>query len=79
MQEADALGVAAGFADRGGVHADDFAVVADQHDFAGFVDLRDADDFADALRGFQVDDAFAATIRQAVLLGLRRVCRNRPR
>ena len=32
IEEADALRVAAGFADRGRVHADDFAVVADQHD-----------------------------------------------
>src|SRR5579872_5970633 len=30
VQEADALGVAAGFADRRRVHADDFAVVADK-------------------------------------------------
>ncbi len=69
VQEADALGVAAGFADRGRVHADDFAVVADQHDFAGFVDLRDGDDFADTLGGLHVDDAFAAAVGQAVFVG----------
>src|SRR5579864_4594062 len=55
IKEADALGVAARFADRRRVHADDFAVVADQHDFGLVVDLRDADDFADALGGLQVD------------------------
>jgi hypothetical protein len=33
LEETDTLGVAAGFADRRRVHADDFAVVADQHDF----------------------------------------------
>src|SRR5579864_5532591 len=69
VQQADALGVAAGFADGGRVHADDFAVVADQHDFGGFVDLRDGDDFAYALGGLDVDHTFAAAIRQAVFVG----------
>ena len=54
--------VASRFANGGRVHADDFAVVADQHDFGGFVHLGDADDFADALGGLHVDDAFAAAI-----------------
>src|SRR5450432_445698 len=69
MQQADARCVAAGFANRGRVHADDFAVVADQHNFAGFVDLRDGHDFADALRGLHVDYAFAAAVDQAVFVG----------
>ena len=69
MQQADALGVAAGFADGRRVHADDFAVVADQHDFGSFVDLRDGDDFADTLGGLHVDHAFAAAVGEAVFVG----------
>src|ERR1700728_4133582 len=69
LQQADTLGVAAGFANGRRVHADDFAVVADQHYFGGFVDLRDADDFANALRRFHVDYTFAAAVGEAVFVG----------
>ena len=69
VQEADALGVAAGFADGLRIHADDFAVVADEHDLGGFVDLGDAYDFAGALGGFDVDDAFAGAVGEAVDVG----------
>ena len=69
LQEADALGVAAGFADGVGVHADDFAVVADQHDFGGFVDLGDGDDFADTFGGLHVDHAFATAVGEAIFVG----------
>src|SRR5438270_7545300 len=58
VEEADTLSVSSRFADRRRVHADDFAIVADQHDFGGFVDLRDGYDFAHALRGLYVDHAF---------------------
>src|SRR5882724_11055309 len=69
MQQANTRSVAPRFADRGRIHADDFAVVADQHDFAGFVDLRDGDDLADAFRRLHVDHAFATAVDQAVFVG----------
>src|SRR5580704_15519183 len=69
MQQAYARCIASRFADGRRIHADDFAVVADQHDLAGFVDLRDGDDFADALGGLHVDHAFAAAVGQAVFVG----------
>src|ERR1700757_4194489 len=62
LQQPYALGVAAGFADCGRVHADDFAVVADQHDLRVFIDLGDGDNFSDALGGLHVNDAFAAAV-----------------
>ena len=43
--------------------------MADQHDLGSFVDLRDADDFADALGGLHVDYAFAAAVGEAVFVG----------
>src|SRR5208337_2729364 len=69
VEEADALGVAAGFADGFRIHADDFAVVADDHDLGIFVDQGDGDDFADALGRFHVDDAFAGAVGEAVFVG----------
>ena len=69
LQEADALGVAAGFADGFGIHADDFAVLADQHYLGVFVYQRNGYYFAYSLRGFDVDYTLAATVDQAVLVG----------
>src|SRR5579885_843583 len=69
LQQADALRVAARFADRGRIHANDLAVVADQHDFGLFIHLRDADDLADPLGRLQVDDAFASAVGEAVFVG----------
>ena len=69
LQEADALGVAAGFADGFGIHANDFAVVADQHYLGSFVDQCDGYYFAYALRGLDVDYAFAGAVSEAVLVG----------
>ena len=50
-------------------YADDFAVLADQHDLGVFGDLGYAYDFAVAFGGFYVDYAFAAAVGQAVLVG----------
>src|ERR1700756_4549494 len=69
MQQADALRGAAGFADGFRVHADDLAVLADQHDLRLLGDLRDADNFAVALGGLHVDDTFTAAIGQTVFVG----------
>ena len=69
LQEADALGVAAGFANGFRIHADDFAVVADEHDLRVFVDQGDGDYFADALCGLDVDYAFAGAVGEAVFVG----------
>jgi len=44
------------------IHANDFAVVADQHDLGSFVDEGDGNYFADTLGGFDVDDAFAGAV-----------------
>jgi hypothetical protein len=69
VQEADALGVAAGFADGFGIHADDFAVLADQHDLGVFVYQRDGYYFAYALGGLDIDYAFAGAVGEAVFVG----------
>ena len=69
IQQAHALCGASGFADGRRIHADDFAVLADQHDFGLLRDLRDAYDFAVAFGGFDVDDAGTAAPLQAVLVG----------
>ena len=69
VEEADALGVAAGFADGFGIHADDFAVLADQHYLGIFVYQRDRYYFAYALCGFDVDYAFAGAVGEAVFVG----------
>ena len=63
------MGVAAGLADGFGIHADDFAVVADQHYLGIFVYQCDRYYFAYALRRFDVDYAFAGAIGQAVFVG----------
>ena len=63
------MGVAAGFADGFGIHADDFAVVADEHYLRGFVDQGDGDDFADTLCRFDVDYTFAGAVGEAVFVG----------
>jgi len=57
MQQANALRAAAGFADSARIHADDFAILADQHDFGFFRDLSDAGYFAVAFGGLDVDHA----------------------
>ena len=77
IQQPHALRGASRFADGRRIHADDFAVVADQHDFGRFVDLRDADDFADAFRGLHVDDAVAAAVGAGGIRRRRCVCRSR--
>src|SRR5246127_2458135 len=69
VQETDALSRAAGLANSLRVHADDFSVLADQDDLRVFGHLCDAGDFAVALRGFYVDDAFASAIGKAIFLG----------
>ena len=53
-------------ADGFGVDADDFAELADEHDFGGVVDELDAGDFAGFGAGFHVDDAGAAAGLEAV-------------
>src|SRR5271170_1723416 len=69
VQEADALRVAAGLADGFRIHPDDFAVLADEHDLGSFVHQRDGDYFADAIRGLDIDDAFAGAVGEAVFVG----------
>ena len=69
VQQADALGGSSRLADEFGFDADDFAVLADQHDLGVFGDLRNAHDFAVALGGLYVDHAFAAAVGQAVFVG----------
>jgi hypothetical protein len=62
VEEADALRVAADLADGFGIHANDFAVLADQHYLRVFVDQGDGYYFADTLGGLYVDYAFAAAV-----------------
>ncbi len=69
VQQADTLRSAAGFADGVRVHANDFAVLADQHDLGGFVYLRDAYDFTVTFRGLDVDDARTAAPLQTIFFG----------
>ena len=63
------MGVAAGFADGFGIHADDFAVLADQHYLGIFVYQGYRYYFAYSLRCLDVDYAFAGSVRQAVFVG----------
>lgn len=56
------MGVAAGFADGFGIHADDFAVLADQHYLRIFVYEGYGYYFAYALCGLHVDYAFAGAV-----------------
>ncbi len=63
------MGVAAGFADGFGIHADDFAVLADQHYLRVFVYQRYGYYFAYSLSGFHIDYTFAAAVDQAVFVG----------
>lgn len=60
VDEFDALGVAAGFADAFDGDADHLAFVGDEHDFVGFADAEGAGDAAGFFGGFHGDDAFAA-------------------
>src|ERR1700756_5338 len=69
VQETDALSGAGGLANSLRVHADDFSVLADQHDLRVLGHLRDAGDFAVTFGGLYVDDAFASAIGKAVFLG----------
>ena len=62
MEEADALGVAARLADGFGIHADDFAVLADQHYLRVFIYQSYGYYFAYALRRFDIDYAFAGAV-----------------
>ena len=71
MQQANTLGGAARFANRARVHADDLAVLADQHDFRILGDLRDAYDLAVALSGLNVDHTGAAASLETIF-----VCRR---
>ena len=69
VQEANPLRISTRLADCGRVHANDFAVVADQHDFGSFIHLRDSNDLADTLGGFQIDYTFATAVGEAIFLG----------
>src|SRR4029077_11886891 len=69
IQQPDALRRAARLADGFRIHADDFAVLADQHDLGVFVHLRDADDFAISLGGFDIYNSRTAASLQAVFVG----------
>ena len=55
-------------ADVAGLHAQDHALLRDQHQLVVVVHVGDADDLAVAVRGLDVDDADAAARLQAVLL-----------
>ena len=70
VEQLHALRGAAGVADRRRVDADDLAVLADDDDLRGVVDQLDADDFAVAGRGLDVDDAFAAAGLEPVFLNV---------
>src|SRR5262249_34700659 len=50
------------------IHADDLAVLTDQHDFGALAYLRDGHHFSVALGGLHVDDAGAAASLQSVFL-----------
>ena len=63
------MGVAAGFADGFGIHADDFAVLADQHYLRVFVYQRYGNYFAYPLRGLDIDYTFAAAVDETVFVG----------
>src|SRR5580658_9166070 len=62
VQEANALGVAAGFADGFGIHADDFAVLADQHHLRILVYQRDRYYFSYSLCCLDVDYPFSRAV-----------------
>ena len=70
VEQADALGGAAGGADGLGVDADDLAELADDHQLAGVVDQLNAADAADARGDGHVLDALAAAGLQAVVLDI---------
>ena len=63
------MGVAAAFADGFRIHADDFAVLADQHYLGVFVYQRDRYHFAHSLCGFDVDYALLAAVGETVFVG----------
>src|SRR6266516_3517829 len=69
VQQADTLCAPTGFADGARIHADDFAVLADQHQFRLLTHLGDADHFAVALSRLYIDNAGAAASLEAVLVG----------
>src|SRR5258706_3148393 len=69
VQEADALRIAAGLADGFRIHANDFAVLADQHDLGVFVDQGDGDHFADSFRRLHINHAFAGAVSEAIFVG----------
>src|ERR1039458_5375831 len=56
-------------ADELRLDADNLAVLADQHHLRLLTHLRDADDFAVACRGLDVDHALIAAIGKAILVG----------
>ena len=62
MQQADALRVAAGFADLAVRKADDLSVLADEHAFRIFFYLHDRHHLTVAFRGLDVDHTFTAAI-----------------
>ena len=68
VEQLDALRRAAGRADRSRVDADDLAVLADDDQLGSLIDQLDADHFAVARRGLDVDHAFAAARLESVLL-----------
>src|ERR1700753_1764241 len=57
MQQADALRGPASSADGLGIHANDLAVLADDHEFRGFIDQQDGAHLAVARRRLDVDNA----------------------
>src|SRR5512146_2708932 len=70
LQQADALGGAAGLADLPRVNADDLAVVADEHGFRFLIHQQDAHHFAVARSSLDVDNALAAARLQPVFVHL---------
>src|ERR1700674_3086867 len=57
------------FADELRFHADDLAVLRDQHHLGFLTYLRNADDFSIAFRSLDVDHALAAAIGEAIFIG----------
>ncbi len=71
MQQADALGGAAGGADGLGIDADDLAVLADDHQLRCLVDQLDGADLAVARSRLDVDNTLAAAGLQTVFVHIR--------
>src|SRR5581483_6052437 len=68
IQQSHSLGGTPGLADGFRVHANDLAVLANQHHLGIFTHLGDANDFAIALRRFHVNDALGPAMAQTVFI-----------